>query len=229
MTKKFIIVLAILIQTLQGICQDNWMSFEMGFGGQFPNYKQLNMDLNNLNLSEAPSGLMAGTFGLEIGKRKFLLGLEGSLLSSTRESNYDNRNTNLKIQGMNSRISLGYKFSLGDGFFIYPLVGICGGTNDLIFTGKVTANNIFNSVLDSTRNQLTLSNYYLSPILGGQFLFPLGDISHIALKFGFGLPPFKDIWEIDKYRLTKTPRSNPSLFFIGINFIFYIQDNDWRR
>jgi hypothetical protein len=201
----------------------------MGIGGQFPNYKQLNKTIDSLDFAEVPAGLMSGTFGMEIGKGKFLLSLEGSLLSSTRESNYDNRNTNLILQGMNSRIAIGYKFSIADEFFIYPLVGICGGTTDIILSQQIDFKMPFTNALDSTRNQLTLSNYYLSPTLGGQFLFPLGDISHISLKFGFGLPPFKDSWKIGEIELIKSPKSNPCLAFVGINFVFYISDIDYLR
>lgn len=209
--------------------QDTWGSIGLSLGGQFPNYKNLDRILDTLGYGKTPSGLIGGGFWLELGKGKIFCELGGVFSTSNPDKSFENENSKLTIQGAKGVISVGYKFDLGNGFYFYPKIGIAGGTNDFLISTKTEINSNFTTVLDSVRTQQTVSNYYLNQTIGGIFLFPSGDLSHIGIDFMFGLPPFKDRWDYNDILLSNTPKSNPALFSLNIRYIFYFNDRSIDR
>ncbi len=229
MKKIFELLFVLVFISSPVFSQNMWMSMDISFGGQFPNYQNLDNELSKLEFNKTPAALTGAGMWVEFGNNKLLFEMGGMFSSSSTNKIFENEDTELNVSGSSGTFSVGYKFDLYNGFFFYPKIGVTGGSYNFLLSSKTDISSNFLTVIDSVRTQQSITNYYNELIIGGIFLFPFGDVSHFGLDFMFGLPPFKDKWYYNDKLLSNTPKSNPALFSLNLRLIFYLTKRGVNR
>lgn len=223
MKKAFTIILLLFISTLS-FAQERNLGYKIMFGGHYTNLKQLNKKFTSLGLPPARSRLFSVGTGLAVQAKNYLFEVDLMYLNAIEDSKNENKDNRISTNGGNALITIGYEFPIRGHFYLYPIIGLSAGDINVKISEIIQSNQSFNSTVDNERNQLELTNSYLSQMVGGQALFHMGDYAITGLRFGFCFKPYSQHWNIDEIKVDNGPRINPAVFFFNLNYIFYLKE-----
>lgn len=221
--KRLLIVLFLLLTSVISFAQDKNVGFKLMFGGHYPNLKQLNNELTSLEYSQAPSSQFSVGTGLAFLSKRYLFEVDLMYLTSTANKD-ENTDSRISTNGGNALITIGYEFPIRGQFYLYPLIGFVAGDLNVKISESIQSNQNFNSTIVNERNQLEMTNTYVSQMLGGQALFHFGDCAVAGLRLGFCFRPYSQSWMVNEIKVKNGPRLNPAAFFFNLNYIFYLKE-----